>query len=474
MGKEKLPKGMISIAWILVLGAILPMLDSTIINIAVNDLAKAFSTTFAVTQWVVTGYVLALGMAVPLSGWLMQKYDGKKVYMVALGLFLISSLLCGLAWDMQSLIAFRMLQGLASGIIIPALTTLVVQAAGSENLGRVMSVVGIPVVFGPIAGPVIGGFILQHLSWHWLFFVNLPIGGIALLIAQWKLPKFEAMNKSAKLDWIGILLLAMLSGMVVFGVTEIRAQNTRATGILAFGIGAISLVAYLLYASKRKDQALIPLDLFKSKNFSAAFLSLFLAGFATNGPMLLFPMFFQNVLELNVITAALWLIPQGVGMLVTRPLIGKMTDKLGARYVVLPSIAITIIGTLPFVFFDADTSQWLIWLVLFVRGIGVGGITVPVMSDSYVGLQKLQVPAASVATRIIQNVGAAFGSAILATVVSNALNVKEATVANFAGAYHAGFITSLIFMVISILPALFLTNKMSIARSKDSNLHLRL
>ncbi|ABO65785.1 MULTISPECIES: MDR family MFS transporter [Geobacillus] len=464
MGKEKLPKGMISIAWILVLGAILPMLDSTIINIAVNDLAKAFSTTFAVTQWVVTGYVLALGMAVPLSGWLMQKYDGKKVYMVALGLFLISSLLCGLAWDMQSLIAFRMLQGLASGIIIPALTTLVVQAAGSENLGRVMSVVGIPVVFGPIAGPVIGGFILQHLSWHWLFFVNLPIGGIALLIAQWKLPKFEAMNKSAKLDWIGILLLAMLSGMVVFGVTEIRAQNTRATGILAFGIGAISLVAYLLYASKRKDQALIPLDLFKSKNFSAAFLSLFLAGFATNGPMLLFPMFFQNVLELNVITAALWLIPQGVGMLVTRPLIGKMTDKLGARYVVLPSIAITIIGTLPFVFFDADTSQWLIWLVLFVRGIGVGGITVPVMSDSYVGLQKLQVPAASVATRIIQNVGAAFGSAILATVVSNALNVKEATVANFAGAYHAGFITSLIFMVISILPALFLTNKMSIAR----------
>ncbi|KQB94675.1 MULTISPECIES: MDR family MFS transporter [Geobacillus] len=464
MGKEKLPKGMISIAWILVLGAILPMLDSTIINIAVNDLAKAFSTTFAVTQWVVTGYVLALGMAVPLSGWLMQKYDGKKVYMVALGLFLISSLLCGLAWDMQSLIAFRMLQGLASGIIIPALTTLVVQAAGSENLGRVMSVVGIPVVFGPIAGPVIGGFILQHLSWHWLFFVNLPIGGIALLIAQWKLPKFEAMNKSAKLDWIGILLLAMLSGMVVFGVTEIRAQNTRATGILAFGIGAISLVAYLLYASKRKDQALIPLDLFKSKNFSAAFLSLFLAGFATNGPMLLFPMFFQNVLELNVITAALWLIPQGVGMLVTRPLIGKMTDKLGARYVVLPSIAITIIGTLPFVFFDADTSQWLIWLVLFVRGIGVGGITVPVMSDSYVGLQKLQVPAASVATRIIQNVGAAFGSAILATVVSNALNVKEATAANFAGAYHAGFITSLIFMVISILPALFLTNKMNIAR----------
>ncbi|MBH8597071.1 MULTISPECIES: MDR family MFS transporter [unclassified Thermoactinomyces] len=460
MEKEKLPKGIISIAWILVFGALPPMLDTTIVNIAVNNLAKVFSASFVVTQWVVTGYVLALGIAVPFSGWMMRRFDGKKVYMSAMGLFLAGSLLCGLAWDMQSLIAFRALQGFASGIIIPTLTALIVQAAGSENLGRIMSIVGLPIVFGPIVGPVIGGLILQHLQWQWLFFVNLPIGVIAIFITKWKLPKFEAVDKSAKLDWFGILLLAMLSGMFVFGVTEIRTQSMRATGILAFVIGTVSLIAYLLYAWKRKDQALIPLDLFKSKNFSASFLSLFLAGFATNGPMLLFPMFFQNVRGLNVITSALWLIPQGVGTLVIRTLVGKMTDKFGARFVVLPSIGITIIATLPFVYFDAGTAQWLIWLVLFVRGIGVGGITIPVMSDSYVGLQKPQVPAASVATRIIQNVGAAFGSAILATVVSNAQYVKDVTAVNITDAYHTGFITSLIFMVISILPALFLTNKL--------------
>jgi len=468
MEKEKLPKGIISIAWILVLGALPPMLDSTIVNIAVNDLAKVFSVTFAVMQWVVTGYVLALGIAVPFSGWLMRRFDGKKVYMSAMGLFLIGSLLCGLAWDVQSLIAFRVLQGFASGIIIPTLTALIAQVAGSKNIGRIMSIVGIPIVFGPIVGPIIGGLILQHLQWQWLFFVNLPIGVIAIFIMQWKLPKFEAMDKSAKLDWFGILLLALLSGMFIFGVTEIRAQDRRATGILSFVIGIISLVVYLLYAWKKKEQVLIPLDLFKSKNFSAAFFSLFLAGFATNGPMILFPMFFQNVCGLNVITSALWLIPQGMGMLVTRPLVGKMTDKLGARFVVLPSIVITIIGTLPFVFFDVSTVRWLIWIVLFVRGIGVGGITIPVMSDSYVGLQKSLVPAASVATRTIQNIGAAFGSAILATVVSNALNVKEVAVANIVGAYHTGFITSLIFMVISILPALFLTNKLGV-KAIESN-----
>ncbi|MBA4548367.1 multidrug efflux MFS transporter [Thermoactinomyces intermedius] len=461
MEKEKLPKGLLGIAWILVLGALPPMLDSTIVNIAVNDLEKVFSASFVVTQWVVTGYILALGMAVPFSGWLMQKYDGKKVYMYALGLFLISSLLSGFAWNIESLIAFRVLQGIASGIIIPTLTTLVAQAAGGENIGRLMSVVGIPVVFGPIAGPVIGGLILQHSEWPWLFFVNLPVGAVALIIAQWKLPKFEPVNRSAKLDWAGIFLLALLSGMFIYGITEIRAESKHAaTGILALGIAALSLISYLFYAWKQKSKALIPLDLFQSKNFSAVFFSLFLAGFATNGPMLLFPMFFQNVLGLDVITSALWLVPQGLGMLVARPLIGNLTDKIGARYVVLPSIAITIIGTFPFIFFDVATAQWIIWIVLFIRGIGVGGITVPVMSDAYVGLERSQMPAASVATRIIQNVGAASGSAVLATVVSHFLHQGGAVAAHLAGAYHAGFVTSLIFMVISILPALFLTNKL--------------
>lgn len=458
--KEKLPKGVIGIALILVLGALPPMLDATIVNIAVNDLAQLFSTTFSVMQWVVTGYTLALGIAVPFSGWLIKKFDGKKIFMSALGLFLIASLLSGIAWNIQSLIVFRILQGFASGLLIPTLTTMIVQLAGAENLGRLMSIVGIPIVFGPILGPIIGGLILKNLTWNWLFFVNLPIGIIALLLMQWKFPKFEAADTDAKMDWFGILLLALTSGMFIYGVTRIKGANDNAAGILFIVIGAVSMLAYVLYAWRIKEKALIPLKLFSARNFSASFISLFLAGFATNGPMLLFPMFFQNVRGLDVITSALWLIPQGVGMLATRSLIGKMTDRIGARLVVLPSIVVTIIGTLPFVFFDMGTNQLFIWIVLLLRGMGVGGVTIPVMSDSFVGLEKTQVPQASISTRIIQNIGAAFGSAILATVVSNSMAGKTLTAANISGAYHAGFITSLIFMVIGIIPALFLTNKL--------------
>ncbi|MCL2772164.1 MAG: multidrug efflux MFS transporter [Oscillospiraceae bacterium] len=454
---NKLPKGVAATALIMVLGALPPMLDSTIVNVAVKGLAGIFGADLSVIQWAVTGYVLAMGIAVPFSGWLIRKFDGKKIYMGALVLFLAGSLLSGLSWNVGSFIAFRFLQGFAAGILMPLLSTMAVQLAGPNNLGKLMSFVGIPVVFAPIIGPVVGGLIMQYLPWQWLFFINLPIGAVGLVFLQWKLPKFEAGDKSARLDWPGVALLAIASGALIYGVTEVIKANDRTVGILSLIIGASAFLSYVFYALKMKEKAIVSLDLFRSKNFSAAFISLFLAGFATNGPMLLFPMLFQNVRGLSVIMAALWLIPQGLGMLIARPQIGKMVDKIGARYIVLPSILLTLIGTVPFVFFGANTSQWLVWVVLLVRGAGVGGITVPLMADCFTGLDKSQIPVASVATRIIQNIGGAFGSALLATVVST---ITEKQANNLTGAYHAGFITSLIFMVVGFVPALFLTNKL--------------
>jgi len=455
--REKLPKGIAAVALIMVLGALPPMLDSTIVNVALKGLAGKFGADLSVIQWAVTGYVLAMAIAVPFSGWLIQKFDGKRIYMGALAMFLVGSLLSGLSWNVESLIAFRFLQGFTAGILMPLLSTMAVQLAGPNNLGKLMSFIGIPVVFAPIIGPVVGGLIMQYLPWQWLFLINLPIGAIGLVFLQWKLPKFEAANKSAKLDWPGVILLAIASGALIFGVTEVIKAADRTIGIVSLVIGGLAFLSYVFYAFRRKTKAVVSLDLFKSRNFNAAFIALFLGGFATNGPMLLFPMLFQNVRGLSVVMAALWLIPQGVGMLITRPIVGRLVDQIGARFVVLPSILITLIGTLPFVFFNANTSQWLVWAVLLVRGAGVGGFTVPLMADCFVGLQKAQIPTASVATRIIQNIGGAFGSALLATVVSTML-AKQAD--NLTGAYHAGFITSVIFMFVGIAPALFLTNKM--------------
>jgi MFS family permease len=288
-----------------------------------------------------------------------------------------------------------------------------------------------------------------------LFFVNIPIGIIAIVLGLQKIPKFPSDGSKSKLDIFGVVLLSIISASYIFGITLIKKSSN--IGIWVFALATVALFTYLIHAANSKENAIIPLKLFKSKNFSASFISLFLAGFATNGPMLILPLFFQNVRKLDVVTAALWLIPQGIGMLLLRGVIGKLTDKIGARFVVIPSILITLASTIPFVIFNAATPAWAIWLTLFVRGMGVGGITIPVMADSYVGLSKPQIPTASIATRMIQNIGAAFGSGVLSTVVSG--YIKAGSISSTLNAYHAGFVTSLIFMVVGVIPALFLTKK---------------
>ncbi|AZN38817.1 MDR family MFS transporter [Paenibacillus albus] len=468
--EDKIPRSLLTIAIVLVLGAIAPMLDGTMVNIALNDFSTAFHASLDHIQWIVTGYVLATGIAVPISGWLIQRFDGKKVYIAAQLIFLIGSITSGLSWNLASMIIFRLIQGFSAGLIIPLLTTLLIQVAGQERLGRLMSIVGMPIVLGPILGPVIGGVLVDYLSWHWIFFVNVPIVIITLYFIYKKLPSFPPANQHAKLDWFGILTLGGMSVSFIYGISaaaQMAGFNNTET-ITYIIVGALLTIIYVIYALRNEKSVIVPLNLFKHKSFTAAFCGLFLAGIGTNGPMLLLPLFFQNVRHDSIIVAALSLIPQGVGMLLVRPLIGKLIDRIGASIVVIISIAISLIGTIPFIWVDQSTNYWILALILLVRGIGVGGVAIPLMSDAYTGLAKVQIPQASVGTRIIQNIGGAFGSAVLATLVVSQMNHATPDVSHLTSAYQFGFLTASILMVLMIVPALFLTNKLtSKARAKQ-------
>nr|WP_296973452.1 DHA2 family efflux MFS transporter permease subunit [Thermobacillus sp. ZCTH02-B1] len=392
---------------------------------------------------------------------MVQRFEGKAVYFFAELLFLFSSLLAGLSWNIESLIAFRIVQGGAAGLIIPLLTTLLVQAAGQDQMGRLMAIVGLPVILGPILGPVAGGLLVEYVSWRWIFYINVPIGIVALAFISMKLPRFPAANRRAALDWTGILLLGGLSASFIYGITR-GAEGGGSGGRASIGfiaLGAILTIAYIVYARVRPAAAIVPLGLFRYRSFTGSVIALFLAGFGTNGAMLLLPLYFQNVRHDSVISAALALLPQGAGMLLARPVIGTLTDRIGARRVVLAATAITVAGTVPFILFPPDVPDWLIGLALFIRGIGVGGITIPVMTDSYTGLVGPQVPQASVATRIIQNIGGAFGSAVLATVVALKLRQAVPDLPHEAAAYHTGFLVATVLTAAMAVPALLLTNK---------------
>lgn len=458
---EPIPKNIMNIAWILVLGAIMPLLDSTMVNIAINHLSHDFSIGLDLIQWVITGYVLAMAISVPLAGWMVQRFNGKWLMIGANILFLAASIASGLSWSIHSLIIFRVVQGFSAGFIMTLVTTLCVETAGRERMGRLMSTIGIPTVLGPILGPVIGAVIVQFLSWRYIFFVNIPIGILAITLMILKLPDFTPANIKAKFDFIGIILLGAASAALIYGITKAaRSATFNNSTTIAFVIAGVAILAsYLIYAAIKKDQAILPLHLFKLKNFSAVMVGLFLAGIATNGPMLLLPLFFQNIKGFSVLNTGLILIPQGIGMLIARPLIGKLTDKWGARNVVLVSLALTIVGTIPFVFINEASSLFVVSLVLFVRGVGIGGVTIPMMTDAYTGMVKQEIAQASVGTRLMQNIGGAFGSAVMATAVSLSIQGKTPTIPLMTTAYHDGFGLALVLSLVLVIPSLFLTNK---------------
>ncbi|VDG18996.1 MFS transporter [Lactobacillus paracollinoides] [Lactiplantibacillus mudanjiangensis] len=483
----KISKSTMTIAWVIVFGAMAPLLDSTMMNIAINNLVKSFNSSVTTVQWTITCYLLATGVAVPFSSWLLNKFDGKLVFMTGEILFGVGSILSAISPNIQFLIGARLIQGFAGGLIMPLLTTLLVQTAGTAVMGQMMATVGLPMILGPLFGPVIGGVIIKFLSWHWIFWINVPVTLISMFLIIWKMPNYPAQNKAAKMDFIGILLLIVASSSIIYAIVKAAhsANFTNHTTVTFLIIGAVALILYIIWAAFRREQAVLPLSLFTFPSFDGSVVGLFLAGTVLNGAMLLLPLFFQNVQGMSVIMAALALVPQGLGMLVSRPLTGKLTDQIGAKYVVFTSVLITFIGTLPFFWIGIHTAYWLIAIVLFVRGIGAGGILMPLMADSYTGMDNTQVPAATIGSRIIQNVGSAFGSALITTLVTAYSNSHVKTFEHrlAAGHYHVaashlkafttqhlvnirleafqyGFLFISIAALVIILPTLFLSNKM--------------
>ena len=445
----ELPRTAVRMAWVLVLGAMAPMLDSTMVNIAVNQLGQSLHTTLDMVQWTVTGFILAMGAAVLFSSWLLDRFSGKSVYFWAEIVFGLASLLAGSAWSISALIGIRLVQGFAAGLLMPVMFTLLVDIFGGDKMGRVMSIVGLPMTLGPMAGPIIGGLIVQYVSWRWMFFINVPI----VLIAAWALhklvPVIAPKNPAAKFDGVGVTLLIAASSTIVYGIVQASEAGTF-----------MNSTTMGLVALRKPNTAVMPLRLFKHRNFTGAMIANVLVGFITSGPMILLPLYFQDVRGESVVLAAVALIPQSVGMLVSRGTIGRLIDALGARWVVLIGVAISVASTLPFVYFTARSAYWLIAVVVFVRGIGGAAVKSAIQADAYVGIDRADSSQASLGSKLFEQVGSAFGSAVLATVIASYVTAHHVTqTTQLVGAYHEGFLYATIFALLIILPAMMLTNR---------------
>lgn len=453
--KEKLDPKLLQIALVLVFGALASQLDSTMVNVGLRTIGAELHGTVSAVQWIVTGYMLTMGLAVPISGWAISRFGGKKIYLTALVLFLAGSILCSLAWSAGSLIVFRLIQGVGGGLLIPTLQTILVHASGGRNLGRIMSIVGIPALLGPILGPVLGGAILNGLNWRWIFYVNIPIMLIAVVLAWRIIPEDERTTGSESLDIVGLLLLSPAFAALIYGISRIGESGAFAASWTAVLLGTVLAIGYAVYALRVRRTPVLDLKLFRKPSFLASNLTLFLGGMVMTGTLLLLPLYYQQVRGESILATGLLLIPQGLGMLATRAWLGGLTDRLGARPIVLTSLLVTAVSTIPFAFSGIETSHWLLGIAQFVRGAALNGLLIPILATAYTGLRRDQVPHASVATRILQTIGGAFGTAILAAVLAH-YSQGGASLQTAAHAFDMAFFWSVGFALLAMIPACLL------------------
>ena len=453
----RLDPKLLRLAGILVVGALAPLLDSTIVNVAIPTLGRDLHADVAAVQWVSTAYLLALAMAIPVTGWAADRVGAKRLWLASLTLFLIGSMLCGVAWDLGSLVVFRVLQGVGAGLMLPVMQTLLLRAAGGRQLGRLMAVVTLPALIGPILGPVVGGLIVGHLSWRWIFYVNVPVCLLAIVLA-WRGVPADSASAPRRLDVAGLLLLSPALALLVYGLAQVGSHDGfgHAVVVVPLVAGGVLLTAFVARAF-RSDLPLIDLRLFRTRSFAAASALLFLSGLSMYGALLLLPLYYQQVLGYGVVAAGLLLAPQGLGSLLARAA-GVLTDRIGSRPVVLGGVVLTALGTIPFAF--TSSSGLVLAAAMVVRGLGLSSVMLAVMVGAFRDLRPEQIPDASSTTRIMQQLGGSFGAAVLAVILQRQLAGHAA-----GTAYAHTFGWALAFSAIAVLPALLIPRLTQVRRT---------
>ncbi|TYL51680.1 DHA2 family efflux MFS transporter permease subunit [Nocardioides sp. BGMRC 2183] len=424
---DKLDRNVIITGLVIVAGMIMVVLDTTIVNVALDSLSAELDATLSQTQWVVTGYMLAVAMVIPITGWAMDKFGTKPTWITALTLFVAGSALCALAWNIESLTVFRILQGLGGGMLLPAGQAMIVRAAGPERMGRAMAILGVPMLLGPVFGPMLGGYLVEYTSWHWIFIVNVPIGALAIALAVWKLPSGDALagtgGDAGRLDTRGLVLLSGSFAALLYGLSQASTHggfsDPNVYGWLIGGV--IGLALYVWHSLVRGTASIIDVRLFTNRLFSSGSIAVFLVAVGLFGGMLLLPLYYQSVRGEGAFTAGLLLAPQGLGAIVAMVIGGRLTDRIGAGYVVPVGVVIALIGTYPFTQIGIDTSYTWLSIALFVRGMGLGAVMMPTISASYTKLAKESVSRAAPTISAIQQIGGSLGAALLVTALTGHL-----------------------------------------------------
>ncbi|MFI6521731.1 DHA2 family efflux MFS transporter permease subunit [Spirillospora sp. NPDC050679] len=452
ISKDRLPPHLRALIAVVLLGGLLGILNSTMAAVATGTLAAEFRTSLGTVGWASTGFLLAVTVTIPFTTWAVDRFGGRRLWLLGLVVFTAGALAAGLAWDAGSLIAFRTLQGVGAGLLDPLVLILLARAAGPARAGRVMGLMGVVLSLGPVLGPVAGGAVLDALSWRWMFLLSVPAGLLALLLALRVLPD-DAGEAGARtrLDVLGLTLLAPGFAAVVLALSQAggHAAFTVWQVLLPLATGAALLAGYTAHALRtRRTAPLIDVRLFAGRGFTASVTIMGLGGLANFAALFALPLYYQQAGGHGVLAAGLLMAPLGLGGAIAMPVAGRLSDRIGARGLAAAGAVLALLSALAFTRFGAGTAEAWPVLAALVLGLGMGCFSAPTMGSLYRTLPGPMVAQGSSVLYMLNQLGAALGVALVALI----LQWSGDTVAGFRGVF--GFAAAMLAVVLAAVPLL--------------------
>ena len=454
-------KHLVAIAF--VFGVFMDILDTTIVNVAIPQLRAYFGVSNTTIEWVVTGYLSSLAVWIPASGWIGDRFGTKKTFLFALAMFTTASALCGASWNAQSLIAFRVLQGVGGGMLTPVGTAMLFRAFPPRERAKASSVLAIPTVLAPALGPVLGGLLVTHASWRWIFYVNVPIGIIGFTFGALFLEEHTE-PRAGGFDLWGFVLSGAGLALVLYALAEAPGRGWSSSVVVGAGLGGLAAFTLLVLVELRRREPMLYLRLFGNRLFrSTNFASLMSSG-SLLGLIFLMPLFLQELRGLSALQSGLTTFPQALGVMTMARVVGKIYPRIGPRRLLMFGLTMTALITSGFFLIDLGTSLWWIRLLMYGRGLAMAFAFIPLQAATFASVAPEDTGRASSLFSTQRQVGAAIGVATLASVLATrtttlvakaAANGPTAVLNARVTAYHQALFASAIFAAIGMVAALF-------------------
>jgi EmrB/QacA subfamily drug resistance transporter len=457
MGSLKVSyKWLVAVAF--VAGLFMDLMDVTIVNVALPTLGLDFGASTNTLEWVVTGYLISLAIWIPASGWISDRFGSKRTFVVALVLFTAGSALCGLAWSAGSLIAFRVLQGVGGGMMTPVGTAMLFRAFPPAERARASAVVTVPTALAPALGPLLGGWLVDHATWRWIFYVNVPVGLATIPFAMLFLREHKE-PAAGRFDVWGFLCSGGGLALVLYALSQAPAHGWTSMAVVVSGLAGVVLFGILVVLELCRPDPILRLRLLGDRMFRFANLTMFMVYAMLLGVLFLLPLFLQELLHLSALESGLTTFPQALGMLLMVPVTGRLYPRVGPRrMLVIALVGITITSAL-FLLVNLETSLWWIRAIMFLRGISMSFAIVAAQAAAFASIRSKETGRASALFNTNRQVAASIGVAALATVLGDHSSVA---------AFHHAFAASIVFGLLGIFFAMLIHDEDAAASMRAS------